>query len=174
MIALIDYGGGNTKSVANILERLQIAYAITSNPDVIGKSNKIILPGVANFTYCMEQLINKKLDLVIKDEVLNKKKLFLGICSGMQLLGSFSEEGNTSGLNLISGRIRKFKIEESKIVPHVGWNKIKHNSDDLLKNIENNSRFYFCHSFYFDPEDKSNIIINSNYGKNFCSGIKKK
>ena len=127
MIALIDYGGGNTKSVANILERLQIAYEITSNPDLIGKSNKIILPGVANFTYCMEQLINNKLDLVIKNEVLNKKKLFLGICSGMQLLGSFSEEGNTAGLNLISGTVRKFKIEDSNIVPHVGWNKINHN-----------------------------------------------
>ena len=76
MIALIDYGGGNTKSVANILERLQISYKITNNPEVIDKSDKIILPGVANFTYCMEQLINKKLDLVIKNEVLNKKKLF--------------------------------------------------------------------------------------------------
>lgn len=173
MIALIDYGGGNTKSVANILERLQISYKITNNPEVIDKSDKIILPGVANFTYCMEQLINKKLDLVIKNEILNKKKLFLGICSGMQLLGSFSEEGNTAGLNLISGTVRKFKIEDSKIVPHVGWNKINHNGDDLLKNIGNNSRFYFCHSFYFDPEDKSNIIINSKYGKNFCSGIKK-
>ena len=122
MISVIDYGGGNTKSVSNILQRCKINHLVTNDHNKIKKSNRIILPGVANFSYCMKQLRNKGLDEIIKEEVMTRKKKFLGICSGMQLLGSFSEEGNLDGLNLIPGQIKKLKKEKCKIIPHMGWN----------------------------------------------------
>ena len=173
MISVIDYGGGNTKSVSNILQRCKINHVVTHDHNEIKKSNRIILPGVANFSFCMKQLRNKGLDEIIKEEVVTRKKKFLGICSGMQLLGSFSEEGNLDGLNLIPGQIKKLKKEKCKIIPHMGWNKIIHKDNVLLKNIDNNSRFYFCHSYYFHLEDENNSMIKTNYGFNFCVGVNK-
>ena len=171
MISIIDYDGGNTKSVSNILHRSKIDHIITNDFNEIKNSEKIILPGVANFSYCMKNLKKKGLDEILKEEVLVKKKFFLGICSGMQILGTNSEEGIEQGLNFIPGDIKKFSIEKSKIIPHVGWNKITHNDHKIVSGIPNNSRFYFCHSYFFEPKNLNHVMIQANYGLNFCAGV---
>ena len=173
MIALIDYGAGNTKSVANILYRNNTKFIITKEINVIKKSDKIILPGVANFSYCIKKLKEIRLDEIIIEQVVLKKKLFLGICSGMQLLGTFSEEGDSYGLNVIKGRIKNMRKNGFKIIPHVGWNKIYHKNNELLKNIPSETRFYFCHSYYFAPDNIQDVMTQTNYDKEFCSGINK-
>lgn len=174
MIALIDYGAGNTSSVANILYRNNTKFIITKEIHEIKKSNKIILPGVANFSYCIKRLKETRLDEIIIEEVVIKKKLFLGICSGMQLLGTFSEEGNSYGLNIIQGKIKSMKKNGFKIVPHVGWNKIYHKNNEILKDIPSQTRFYFCHSYFFEPDEPQDIMTQTNYDKKFCSGINRK
>ena len=170
MISVIDYDGGNIKSILNVLKRCRIEYKLTSEEKIIAKSDKILLPGVSNFSYCMASLKNKGLDKIIKNEVAKNKK-FLGICSGMQVLGSHSEEGNCEGLNIIKGKVVKFPKKSCKIVPHMGWNKIQIKKNILMSNIKNETRFYFCHSYYFVPDDKENIMLETNYHINFCSGI---
>ena len=173
MIAIIDYDGGNTKSVSNVLKRCNIKFCVTNKENEICDSEKIILPGVSNFSFCMNSLKKYNLDNIIKKETIEKKKPLLGICSGMQVLGTHSEEGNESGLNLIPGKIVKFPLEKCKIVPHVGWNRISFKDNDLSKKIENFTRFYFCHSFFFLPNDANHIIMKAFYSINFCCGIKR-
>lgn len=173
MIVVIDYDGGNIKSVTNVLKRSEIDFEISNDSKVIEKSKKIILPGVSNFSHCMESLEIKDLINVLKFEVLEKKKPFLGICSGMQILGTFSEEGHTKGLNFIEGDILKLPKNKCHLIPHVGWNKVNIEENNLTKNIKNNSRFYFCHSYYFKLKDENNSIMKTNYGLKICCGIKK-
>ena len=108
MITVIDYAGGNIKSILNILKRCNVDFQVSSKEKEIHSSDKLILPGVSNFSYCMKSLKDKKLDKVIKDFV-NENKPFLGICSGMQVLGTFSDEGKCEGLNLIEGHIKNFQ-----------------------------------------------------------------
>ena len=172
MIAVIDYDGGNTKSILNVLDRCGIDFIVTHDEKQINKCSKLILPGVSNFSFCMESLKRKGLDEIIIDFALVKKKPFLGICSGMQVLGSFSEEGNTKGLNIIPGKIKKIPIENARIVPHVGWNKVNFRDSVITRGIENNSRFYFCHSYYYEPENVNHSLMKTFYGIEFCSAIK--
>ena len=172
MIAIIDYDGGNTKSILNVLNRCKIKYCVTNKESEIIKSSKIVLPGVSNFSYCMNSLKKYNLDIIIKNQILIDKKPYLGICSGMQVLGTFSEEGNTEGLNIIPGKIKKLPINKSKIVPHVGWNKIFFKDNILCNNILNQTRFYFCHSYYFEVESQNHVLMNANYGINFCCGLR--
>ena len=171
MIGVIDYDGGNTKSILNVLNRCGIEYVVTNDVDQISICKKLILPGVSNFSFCIESLKKKKLDQLIINHAVKEKKLFLGICSGMQILGSFSEEGNTKGLNIIPGKIKKIPVEKSRIVPHVGWNKVKFKNSFITDGIENNSRFYFCHSYFYEPENKNHCLMSTFYGLEFCTGI---
>lgn len=173
MITIIDYDGGNIKSVTNTLKKNNINFIVSNKHNVIAKSEKIILPGVSNFSHCMNSLKKNSLDEILNEEVLIKKKPFLGICSGMQILGSFSEEGNSEGLNFIKGKIVKLPKNKCTLVPHMGWNKVTFKKSNLAKDIENFSRFYFCHSYYFIPEDPTNSIMTTNYGLDICCGLKK-
>tara|TARA_B100000902_G_scaffold397790_1_gene462597 strand:+ start:213 stop:812 length:600 start_codon:yes stop_codon:yes gene_type:complete len=173
MISVINYDGGNIKSILNILKRCNIDYCLTSKDKEIIKSEKIILPGVSSFDYCIQKLKETGLDELIKNEISNDKP-FLGICSGMQILGTYSEEGNCEGLNIIPGKVKKFPTKICKIVPHMGWNKVNFNNNFLTNGIENSTRFYFCHSYYFEPENLENIMMKTNYHFEFCSGIIKK
>ena len=171
MIAVIDYDGGNTKSILNVLDRCGIKYIVTNDEDKIISCSKLILPGVSNFSFCIESLKKKRLDKLIQNQTLIKKKPFLGICSGMQILGSFSEEGNVEGLNIIPGKIKKIPINSAKVVPHVGWNKVSFRDSLLTKGVKNNSRFYFCHSYFYQPENPKHCLMKTYYGTEFCTGV---
>lgn len=175
MIAIIDYGMGNLKSVNNALKALGIESKITSNVDDIYKADGIILPGVGAFPVCMENL--KKLNLIEPIKELAFKKPFLGICLGLQLLFEESEEfGPVKGLGIFPGKVKRFPenmyYEGEKLkIPHMGWSEIKKVKETpFLDGIKDNSFFYFVHSYYVETE-KSLVATTTFYGIDFISSV---
>lgn len=174
MLVIIDYDGGNTKSVANALKKSNIEFKVSSDHKLIESAQKLILPGVSNFSYCMKELKKKSFDKLLYEEIVNKKKPFLGICSGMQVLATKSEEGEAKGLNIIPGKVIKLLKKKTLPVPHMGWNRVEFiRSDSIFDKIDNLTRFYFCHSFHFVPDNSEDILMTVNYGDKICCGIKK-
>lgn len=169
MLAIIDYGLGNLTSVANALNKLTIPNQISNRPEVIQQATGLILPGVGAAGEGMKNLAAKKLNLVIKNQMAQGKPI-LGICLGMQLLFSTSDESNVDCLDIIKGQVKKFEI--SLKVPQMGWNQVKiAPQSKLFKGIKNESNFYFVHSYYCDPKDPTIMIGTTNYGQNFASAI---
>lgn len=181
MIGIIDYGLGNLASVSNALKKLGISNLISSDINLLNKSAALIFPGVGAAGPGMAYLKSKGLDKFIIEQA-QKGTPVLGICLGMQLLLTESEEGNTKCLNLIKGTVKKFQTKLK--VPEIGWNRVKINikiprpSDtpftkggkgDLFFKIPDNSYFYFVNSYYCEPEDKNVIAGVTDYDGNFCS-----
>ena len=171
MIAIIDYGLGNLGSVKNALDTLHIESTITSNPHHIARANGIIFPGVGAAGEGMKNLKRSGLDEVIREEV-TKNKPLLGICLGMQLLFSYSEENNVECLDIIQGTVKKFQINFK--VPHIGWNEVRiQDKQNLFKNIPDKSFFYFVHSYYCEPKNTDIMVGSTNYQIDFSSAIQK-
>ncbi len=170
MIAIIDYGLGNLTSVLNAFEKIGIPAKITSDSEEIEAAERIILPGVGAFGEGMENLRKTGLINVLKEEVLNKKKPFLGICLGMQLLFQKGYEGGEfEGLGWIKGAVVKFDGKELRI-PHVGWNDVQCDLDSpILNGGRETQTFYFVHSYYVQPAEERLIVGNCNYGADFCA-----
>jgi len=176
-IAIIDYNMGNLRSVEKAFQKMGGRVVITNEYGVIKNADKIVLPGVGAFKEGMEKL--KKLNLIdpLIEAVMGNKKPFLGICLGMQLLGSRSYEmEETPGLNWIKGDVVTFEDKNMK-VPHVGWNNITFtnfntNANSLFQNIPNQMDFYFSHSYYFKAEPEYTTSL-TNYGIEFASSVKK-
>ena len=174
-ITIIDYGSGNIlsakQSFAKVIKNNNIDadVCISANPNTIKKSSHLVLPGQGAFETCMNGL-NKNPGLIeeLNNFAINKKKPFFGICVGMQLLANYSEEnGSHEGLGWVSGTIKKLPSKTLKM-PHMGWNSIKlTNNSSNIKPIETD--YYFVHSYYFDCENKENILAETNYGINFPS-----
>ncbi len=168
-IAIIDYGMGNIHSVAKALELSGAKTIITNKKSDIAASDKIVLPGVGAFDDAVDELEKQGLDLVIKEQIKNKKP-FLGICLGLQLLLEASQEAqDKKGLGILEGKVVKFKAQGGQKVPHMGWNDLKVISGDcpLLNGIPAGSQVYFCHSYYPAPDDKSVIAATTDYGLEF-------
>jgi len=167
MIAIVDYGAGNLKSVTNALDFLKVKYKVTDKKEDIEKASKIIFPGVGSFGDCMKSLEEKKLIEPLKKEI--SKKPYLGICLGLQVLFESSDESKgVKGLSIFKGKCRKFNKLK---VPQIGWNSIKIVKDDILKGVKDGSYFYFVHSYYVEPEDKNIVATETDYGIKYCSGI---
>ena len=176
-VLIIDYGSGNIKSVYNSLKKTlqdlnkSFDLKVSSNLLDIRKADKIILPGVGSFDQCMNR-IRKIKDLVetLNDQIIIKRKPFLGICVGMQILADYGYENQkTKGLSWIDGDVRSLKntICESQNlkIPHMGWNNLSINKESyLFDKITNEDQFYFVHSFFFDIKHRKNIICNTKYG----------
>ncbi|MBB6215672.1 glutamine amidotransferase [Anaerosolibacter carboniphilus] len=162
MIAIVDYGVGNLKSVDKAFQHLGFRSIITSDKEEIDKSDAIVLPGVGAFKDAMEQL--KKNDLVecIKKNG-EKKKWILGICLGMQLLYEKSyEDGEWEGLGLLKGEIVKFSSHLK--IPHMGWNRLLRKYDDELgRNIHEGEYVYFVHSYYLQTHVQKDILFSTQY-----------
>jgi glutamine amidotransferase len=178
MIAIIDYGMANLRSVEKALARVGGSSVITGDPEVIARADRIVLPGVGAFCACMNNLNSRGLTDAVKQSV-ESGKPFLGICVGMQMLfESSSEMGINPGLGLIPGRVVKFFEEdgappsEPLKVPHIGWNEltVRANSQ-LLCGIDPGSRVYFVHSYYPIPDDPAVISATSDYGGEFCCAV---
>jgi len=171
MIVIVDYGLGNLGSVKNTLYKLGISSMISKSKGDIEKADALILPGVGSAKQGMENLKTQCLDKVLINEI-KKGKPFLGICLGMQLLFSESEEGNVQCLNVINGKVKKF--DSGLKVPQIGWNSVKQKiKTNLFKNISSRSSFYFVNSYYCQPKDKSAIVGETEYGINYCSVLVK-
>ena len=176
-VIIIDYGSCNIKSVYNSVKKTLLKInktyevKVTSSLSDIKKADKIILPGVGSFDQCMNR-IGKINDLVetLRYSVITRKKPFLGICIGMQILADYGfENQKTRGLSWIKGEVKPLKnfIEYSKNlkIPHMGWNNLSINKyNNLFKDINVEDQFYFVHSYFFDIKHRENIICNTKYG----------
>ncbi|MFH1782646.1 MAG: imidazole glycerol phosphate synthase subunit HisH [Candidatus Omnitrophota bacterium] len=175
MITIIDYGMGNLRSVEKAFELFTKDVRISSSPQDILASDKIVLPGVGAFNKAIEEL--RKRDLVKPiQKLIGSSVPFLGICLGLQLLFTESEEGGrVSGLDILKGKVKLFKDLNGLKIPHMGWNQIEvsDKKNSILKNIEDKSFMYFVHSYYVEPEDKDVILCSTDYGMRFTSGIAK-
>jgi glutamine amidotransferase len=173
-IAVLDYGMGNHFSVVKRLLKFDCDAFITSSKKEIAEADKIILPGVGHFAKAVENI--KKLGIwdSLNEAVLIQKKPILGICLGMQLMAKSSEEGSAEGFGWFDATVVKFKITNSLNykIPHIGWNTVEHQKDSaLLKNIPNNSAFYFVHAFHMQINANYDIIGESSYGYKFVSAV---
>ncbi|MDD5431184.1 MAG: imidazole glycerol phosphate synthase subunit HisH [Candidatus Pacebacteria bacterium] len=175
MTVIIDYGMGNLFSVENALKTLGGDIKVSGKPEDIRAADRIILPGVGAFPDGMKNLKNLGLVEILREEVLEKRKPFLGICLGMQLLASEGEEHEpTKGLGFIEGRVRRFQTDEKKFrIPHIGWNDVLAGKDSILFKDLENPVFYFVHSYHFVPEDKDNIAATCDYGEIFAAAVRK-
>ena len=167
-IAIIDYGMGNLRSVEKAFAHLGYTAHVTSSPADLEKADKIVLPGVGAFGDGMRELNNRSLVPVIRALVAQHKP-FLGICLGMQLLFSESEEApDVKGLNIIPGRVARFR--KGLTVPHMGWNQLHiKRANSLLTSIAEDTYFYFVHSYYVAPEDTDVVIATTDYDVEFAS-----
>jgi len=162
-IAVIKYNAGNIGSVANALERLGQACTVTDDPDEIRRADKVIFPGVGEAGTTMKYLKEKGLDLIIP----SLKQPVLGICLGMQLMCSWSEEGDTPALGIFPEKIKLFR--GSIKVPHMGWNSIQFNPGGLFKDLEPGSYVYFVHSYF--AETGAATLATCQYGTPFSAAL---
>ena len=180
IIAVVDYGMGNLRSVSKALEHVvsdDQRVIVTSDADDIASAERVVFPGQGAARDCMKHLKDMKLEDVVLQAA--KEKPFLGICMGMQVLMAHSEENQgVNCMGLYDGDVRAFADEalesqmQSLKIPHMGWNKVSHKqAHPLWQNIQENSRFYFVHSYYVDPDDKALIAGTTEYGIEFVSVI---
>lgn len=178
MIAILDYGMGNVRSVANALDVLGCDAEITSDPVRIAESSRVILPGVGSFGDAIRDIQGGGLLEVLRREVLERKKPFLGICLGMQLLmESSSEHGDHAGLGWVSGSVDHLAVGTDRAlkVPHVGWNTVTPVRDHpiFVGLTPAQMIFYFVHSYHVVPDDKGVVIGECSHGDDFVAAIAK-
>jgi glutamine amidotransferase len=174
MIAIIDYGMGNLRSVSKGFESLGYKTSVTRASEEILNSSGIVLPGVGAFGDCIRNLDEFNLTEAIKKSMMQKKP-FLGICLGLQVLFEESEESpEVRGLGILKGRIVKFpKFDDKRLkIPHMGWNQVALAKETPLFNgIPNSSWFYFVHSYYPEPDDQEIIVGRTTYGIDFTCAV---
>ena len=182
MIAVIDYGMGNLRSVQKALEHVGAKVIVTHDPNLIISADSVVLPGVGSFKNCMANLTQLKLVDPIR-KFIDGGKPFLGICLGLQVLFEESEEyGPVAGLGVLPGKVMKFASASSETkggppikIPHMGWNNIEvKKKTPLFDKLGEEPYFYFVHSYYVVPEDQSMVATVTNYGVEFVSGIQYK
>ena len=173
---IIDSGLGNINSLTNCIDSLEFKYEIVQSPNENIIFDKIIFPGVGSYSHAMGSIISKKWDNFIKKNVIEKKKHYLGICIGMQILSNYGYENTkTKGLGIIDGEVKNIQLDEAKLkIPHIGWNDVEFkNKNELYDGIKNFSDFYFDHSFVFKTNDELDISTLTEYEKKFVSSVKK-
>ena len=172
MIAIIDYGMGNLKSVENAFAKIGLAARVTDSPQELLLAAGVILPGVGAFADCIKYLRETGLDQIVI-ECAGKGTPLLGICLGFQVLFSVSyENGQHRGLDIFKGEVKR--LPGGIKVPHMGWNQLEiKNRSPLLEGVEDASFFYFVHSYYVEPEDAQVITATTTYGCRFTSMVGK-
>ena len=175
MIALIDYGVGNTRAFANIYKRLDIPVKIARSVEDLTGATKLILPGVGAFDHAMEQLEQSGMRSRLDELVIQNMIPVVGICVGMQMLAQSSDEGNLPGLGWMDASVKKFdesKISYSTHLPHMGWNDVRPIKENrILKGLETDAKFYFLHSYYFHCNNPQDTIATSDYGIEFTCAV---
>ena len=175
MIVIVDYGMGNLGSVLKSIKKINSDVIISRSGEDILKAKKLVLPGVGNFSKGMENLNELNYIDILNDRVLKDKIPILGICLGMQLFASCSEEGGSLGLSWLDATVVRFHITDKMKwkVPHIGWNSIQiiKKNDSLLNGINNNDLFYFVHSYHMKCNDKLDILTSTNYDNTFVSSV---
>ena len=181
-IAIINYGSGNLHSALKSFEAVasdfkNVSIKLTSSYKEVLSADKIVLPGVGSFAFCKLNLLeNKDVHNALCDQVLEKKKPFLGICVGMQLLATEGNEGqrNNKGLDWISGEVKKIVVDQKFKIPHMGWNSLSFKkSHPLFKDINVDDHFYFVHSYEFKAFSEDEVIATTDHSKKIVAAIAK-
>ena len=168
MITVIDYGAGNLRSVVNAVTSLGYESLVTNKPEDVLRAKVVLLPGVGAAADTMSSLVSLGLDGPIRDFIAQDKP-FLGVCLGLQVLFTSTEEGGEQAcLGIVPGKVRRLPAGQK--VPHMGWNQVKQKIDHpVFAGIPDEANFYFVHSYYVDPEDKSLVAGETEYGVPICS-----
>lgn len=177
MIIILDNFMGNANSVSNMIKFIGNDCKVSSEINDVKNASRIIMPGIGSFDNSMKILkSNLRLLDVLKEKILIKKTLVLGICVGMQIFFEKSEEGKEKGLQWIEGDVVSFKKLDSRVkVPHMGWNNIHITNNNIIFNnkLDKELRFYFVHSYYVKCKHNKHSVGNTFYGKNFTSIVNK-
>jgi glutamine amidotransferase len=172
MLAIIDYQMGNLRSVQKGFEKMGHAAAITADPAVIAQADKLVLPGVGAFADAIAELRRRDLVEPIRDAIQSGKP-FLGICLGLQMLFDVGyEDGEHEGLGILPGAVRRFDVPPEYKVPHMGWNRVHlKRRPPIFAGVEDNSHFYFVHSYYVAPQDDAVVSGVTSYPNPFCAMV---
>ena len=170
MIAIIDYGAGNIRSIEKALEYVGGMVQVTDDPAVVNNAQAVVLPGVGSGGAAMARMTQRGLDNAIR-QATEQGKPFLGICLGMQLLAEHHAEGEVDGLGLFRGEVRR--IPNGPKIPHMGWNQVRPLQTGLaiFDEIPQDAYFYFAHSYYVEPQDQQGVAAVTDYGSPYCSVI---
>ncbi len=170
MIAIIDYGAGNIRSIEKALEHVGAAVQVTDKPSIVTRAQAVVLPGVGSGGAAMARITQQGLGDAIRQST-QEGKPFLGICLGMQLLADHHAEGEVDGLGLFAGEVRR--IPHGPKIPHMGWNQVRPQRSTLaiFEGIQPDAYFYFAHSYYVEPQDQHGVAAVTHYGSPFCSVI---
>lgn len=172
MIAIIDYQMGNLRSVQKGFERVGHQAEITSDPAEIAQASKLVLPGVGAFADAIAELKRREMVGPIR-EAIEGGKPFLGICLGLQLLFERSyEDGDHQGMGVLKGEVRRFKVPREFKVPHMGWNQVHYrNRPPIFDGIDDQTHFYFVHSYHVVPDDQAIVAGEAEYPDPFCAMV---
>ncbi|HYB99685.1 MAG TPA: imidazole glycerol phosphate synthase subunit HisH [Candidatus Limnocylindrales bacterium] len=171
MIAVVDYGVGNLRSVSKALEHVGGEVVVTSDPSIIDSAGGVVLPGVGAFAHCMNNLAAAGLEGCVRSAAASGRP-FLGVCVGMQILFEESDEfGRVAGLGILPGRVRRFEPDDRDLkVPHMGWNElVVRQRAPHLQGLPEGTRVYFVHSYYVETPDPSIVATTTPYGIDFVS-----
>jgi glutamine amidotransferase len=172
MIAIIDYGMGNLRSVQKGFEHVGHTATVTSDPEVVAAADKVVLPGVGAFEDAIAELYRRRLVEPVL-QAIESEKPFLGICLGLQLLFETSyENGLHKGLGVLPGEVVRFALPPDYSVPHMGWNQLDIRREaPILKGLSSGTYVYFVHSYYVAPRDADVVATTTQYGEPFCSMV---
>lgn len=175
MITIINYGLGNVLAFVNVFKRLNIPVTVAATVDDLSQARKLILPGVGAFDHAVELLNQSGMRPTLESLVLQDKVPLLGICVGMQILASASDEGQLPGLGWVPGKVRAFRANEQSSrlpLPHMGWNDVQPKpGHPLFAGLEADARFYFLHSYYFECAAPSYVAAVTPYGIDFSCAV---
>jgi imidazole glycerol-phosphate synthase subunit HisH len=177
LITIIDYGLGNVHAIANIYKRLNVPVAMAQSAAHVRMARKIVLPGVGAFDWAMSRLNSSGMRETLDERVRGGYCDVIGICVGMQILADRSEEGVLSGLGWIPGNIKLFdraQLDKDIQLPHMGWNDVvSREGEGLFRGMDGEARFYFLHSYYFDPQSQADVMSTADYGGKFTCGVRR-
>lgn len=178
MVTIVNYGIGNLGSVLNMFKKVGVEAQLAMTPEELSVAKKILLPGVGHFDACVRALHDSGLIPALEKKVFEDKVPTLGICVGYQMMTRGSEEGELKGLSWLPADTLRFKFpDDNRIalkVPHMGWNLVQVNkSTPLGKGFDDQSRFYFVHSYYVKADNAEDVLFKTHYGFDFASGMSK-
>lgn len=175
-VTIVDYGAGNLGSLRNMLVRkCDVECGVLEDPTMLPDDGDVILPGVGHFSFAAKRLQESGWTAKLGEVTTGGRRL-LGICLGAQLLLDSSEEGEGSGLGLIPGNVRQFSASSIKVgerIPHMGWSNVTVRDKELEGKMSDDSRFYFVHSFFMQPELDEHILMGAKFGGGFCAAVRK-
>jgi glutamine amidotransferase len=172
VITIVDYNGGNLRSVKRACDAVGIEAVFTQDPDRVARAERVIFPGVGHAKTAMDTIDRTGLGAAVK-HVFERGVPLLGICVGAQLLLDGSDEGPTHGLGFLPGQTRLLEVDDPRLkIPHIGWNAVQiERPHPLLAHLQPNDELYFVHSYYLDPADPKHCYATTEHGRRFCCAI---